>query len=63
MESLIILIPSLVTAIIGLVAGYAAARILDKSRIQSARLDADNIDKQMDMGAFLEHFKVAKKTE
>jgi len=30
---------------------------------EQARLDADNIDKQMDMGAFLEHFKVAKKTE
>jgi len=50
-ESLIILIPSLVTAIIGLVAGYAAARILDKSRIQSARLDADKIIRSADKEA------------
>lgn len=45
MESLVFLIPSLVAVILGLGAGYAAARILDKNRIQSAKADAEEIIK------------------
>lgn len=46
MESMQSMIPALVAVIIAVVAGavgYFAARILDKSRIQSARSDADEI--------------------
>lgn len=43
MESFPLLIPALVAVIIGIAAGYAAARILDKSRLQSAKADADEI--------------------
>ncbi len=43
MESSVFLIPALVAVIIGLAGGYAAARILDKSRIQSAKAHAEEI--------------------
>ena len=43
MESIIFLIPALVAAPIGFAAGYAATRMLDKSRIQSAKSYADSI--------------------
>ena len=43
MESIHFLIPALVAAAIGLAAGYAATRMLDKSRIQSAKSYADSI--------------------
>jgi len=42
-ESFINLIPALVAAIVGGAAGYAATRILDKSRMQSAQLAAADI--------------------
>jgi ribonucrease Y len=42
-ESIIFLIPALVTAAVGFAAGYAATRMLDKSRIQSAKSYADSI--------------------
>ncbi|MCX5862785.1 MAG: ribonuclease Y [Desulfomonile sp.] len=51
MESFNILIPSLAAVIIGLAAGYAAARILDKNRIQSAKSDAEGIIKAADKEA------------
>jgi len=50
-ESFNILIPSLAAVIIGLAAGYAAARILDKNRIQSAKSDAEGIIKAADKEA------------
>jgi ribonuclease Y len=50
-ESFIILIPSLAAVIIGLAAGYTAARILDKNRIQSAKSDAEGIIKAADKEA------------
>lgn len=40
MESNLVLIPALVS-LVGLAGGYAAARMLDKSRMQSAKADAD----------------------
>jgi ribonucrease Y len=40
-ESIHVLIPALVSAMVGLVGGYAATRMLDKSRMQSAKADAD----------------------
>ena len=43
MESIPFLIPALVAVIVGLVAGYAVARILDKSRIQNAKAEAEGI--------------------
>lgn len=43
MESIQAMIPALVAVIIGLGAGYAAARILDRSRIQQAKTDAEEI--------------------
>jgi ribonuclease Y len=42
-ESIPFLIPALVAVIVGLAAGYLAARILDKSRTQSAKSDAEEI--------------------
>jgi len=42
-ESIIFLNPALVAAPIGFAAGYAATRMLDKSRIQSAKSYADSI--------------------
>jgi ribonucrease Y len=45
MESIPYLIPALVAVIVGLGGGYAAARFLDKSRIQSAKTDAEEIVK------------------
>jgi ribonuclease Y len=42
-ESIILLIPALVAAAVGFAAGYAATRMLDKSRIQSAKSYADSI--------------------
>ncbi|MBI5571574.1 MAG: ribonuclease Y [Desulfomonile tiedjei] len=45
MESISSLIPALVAAIIGLAAGYAATRILDKSRTHSARSEAEAVIK------------------
>lgn len=44
-ESFPLVIPALVAAIVGIAAGYAAARILDKGRLQSAKADADEIVK------------------
>jgi len=44
-ESIHFLIPALVAVIIGLAAGYAGARILDKSRVQSAKAEAEEITK------------------
>jgi ribonucrease Y len=44
-ESILYLILGLVAVIIGLAAGYAAARVLDKSRRQSAKTEADEITK------------------
>jgi ribonuclease Y len=44
-ESIGHLIPALVAIIIGLAGGYAAARVLDKSRIQTARSQADELKK------------------
>ncbi len=44
MESTI-LVPALVAVITGAAAGYAAARVLDKSRIQTAKSDAEEIVK------------------
>lgn len=43
MESISYLIPALVAAIIGLAAGYAATRILDKSRTHSAKSEAEAV--------------------
>ncbi len=43
MESIISLIPALVAAAAGLAVGYIATRMLDKSRIQSAKSYADSI--------------------
>lgn len=43
MESIQFLIPALVAAAIGLTAGYAVTRMLDKSRVQSAKSYADSI--------------------
>ncbi len=45
MESIPYVIPSLVAVILGLGGGYAAARLFDKSRIQSAKTDAEEIVK------------------
>jgi len=42
-ESISYLIPALVAAIIGLAAGYAATRILDKSRTHSAKSEAEAV--------------------
>jgi len=42
-ESIQLLIPALVAAVIGLAAGYVATRMLDKSRTQSAKSYADSI--------------------
>jgi len=44
-ESFLLVIPALVAAIVGIAAGYAAARIRDKSRLQSAKAEADAIVK------------------
>jgi ribonucrease Y len=44
-ESISVWIPALVGAMVGLVGGYATTRILDKSRMQSARTDAETIIK------------------
>jgi ribonuclease Y len=44
-ESTLYLIPALVAIIIGLAGGYVAARILDKSRIESAKTQADELKK------------------
>lgn len=43
MESLTILIPSLVAVIVGLAAGYGVARVLDKNNLHSAKADAEEI--------------------
>ena len=43
MESIQAMIPALVAVIVGLGAGYAVARILDRSRIQQAKTDAEEI--------------------
>lgn len=43
MEFIHSLIPALVAAIVGIAAGYTAARIRDKSRIQSAKSEAEDI--------------------
>ncbi|MEW6110646.1 MAG: Rnase Y domain-containing protein, partial [Thermodesulfobacteriota bacterium] len=43
MESITYLIPALVVCLVGIAAGYAAARILDKSRMQTAKADAEEI--------------------
>ncbi len=43
MESITFLIPALVAAMVGVAAGYVATRMLDKSRIQSAKSYADSI--------------------
>ena len=45
MESFLNVILALVAVIIGLGAGYAAARVIDKSRVQSAKAEADEISK------------------
>ncbi len=45
MESFFYLIPALVAVMIGLAAGYAAARVIDKSRVQSAKVEAEEITK------------------
>jgi ribonucrease Y len=45
LESILSLIPALVAVIVGGAAGYAATRILDKSRLKSARTDAEEIIK------------------
>jgi len=42
-ESITYLIPALVVCLVGIAAGYAAARILDKSRMQTAKSDAEEI--------------------
>jgi ribonucrease Y len=42
-ESMHVLIPALVGAIVGIVCGFAATRILDKSRMQSAKLEAEAV--------------------
>jgi ribonucrease Y len=42
-ESIYLLIPALVIAVIGIVVGYAVTRTLDKSRIQSAEAYAESI--------------------
>jgi ribonuclease Y len=42
-ESITYLIPALVVCLVGIAAGYAAARILDKSRMQTAKADAEEI--------------------
>jgi ribonucrease Y len=44
-ESIAYLIPALVAIIVGLAGGYAAARVLDKSRIQTAKSQADELKK------------------
>lgn len=43
MESIPYLIPALVAVIVGIAAGYVAARILDKSRTQTAKSEAENV--------------------
>lgn len=45
MELISFLIPALVAVMVGVAAGYAAARILDKSRGRSAKSEADEIIK------------------
>ncbi len=45
LESIALLIPALVALIIGIVAGYVATRFRDKSRLQSAKSDANEIIK------------------
>jgi ribonuclease Y len=45
LESITGLIPALVAVIMGLVAGYAVTRILDKGRLHSAKTDAQEIIK------------------
>ena len=45
MELISLLIPALVAIMVGVAAGYAAARFLDKSRGQSAKSEADEIKK------------------
>jgi len=44
-ESLLYMVPALVAVIFGLVTGYTAARIVDRSRIQSARQEAHEVVK------------------
>lgn len=51
MESTLYLIPALVAIIVGLAGGYAAARILDKSRIESAKNQADELKKSAEKEA------------
>ncbi|HMK37092.1 MAG TPA: ribonuclease Y [Desulfomonilaceae bacterium] len=43
MESILHVVPALVAIIVGLAGGYIAARILDKSRIQSAKSQAEEL--------------------
>lgn len=45
MESISFLIPALVAVIVGLAVGYTVARILDKSRVQSAKTEAQEVVK------------------
>lgn len=51
MESILSLIPALVAVIIGIAAGYAVTRILDKSRLRSAKSDAEEIIKSSEKEA------------
>ena len=45
MESLLNMVPALVVVIIGLAAGYTAARIVDRNRVQSAKEEAQEVVK------------------
>jgi NhaP-type Na+/H+ or K+/H+ antiporter len=49
-ELISFLIPALVAVMVGVAAGYAAARILDKSRGRSAKSEADEIIKTKERG-------------
>ncbi len=51
MESIVNLIPALVAIVLGLSGGYAAARFLDKNRLQSAKADADELLKNAEKEA------------
>lgn len=51
MESFYHVIPALVAVVVGTAVGYAAARILDKSRIETAKANAEEIIKAADKEA------------
>lgn len=51
MESISVLIPALVAVVFGLGAGYAVSRVLDKNRLDSAKAQAEEIQKKAESEA------------